>query len=288
MQACRVARGIVPGALTVLLAGMSGCSPPGPELTTPSPSPQPTSSTVCLEAQMSAADRLAWPWWRATDAVMRSPSGQSARAGKTWQRALARVAGNISSRGCPDPPPEMVDVLQASQAAGGLDVTELGDLVTELKAWTERVGADGSQLAKDLEHDAFCLEHREDLARVGYVVRSVPAPHGRDMWVDLVVENLTPELLIGGVSGRLRVAGAVQGTQTEVTWGGSSADDLWAPRHQTVRKPLLAVDGERLHVGDDGRLTDIKISVGLDAGPGRYNRCVLPVLALDDAGGSGS
>lgn len=236
------------------------------------PRTAPGSREACVDTQRRLVGRLAFRWWITVDDVFGRVEGRSPAAARSWLRALERARDRAVRAGCPDPPPEMAEVLRLSAASPELSLRDVARLIPQLRAWSDMVGS--SALSTYLMKQTYCLEHRTSLARATYVVRSVPTADGKDMWLDLTVENLTSRRIRGGVDGHLRVVGALPGTERRVSWGGSSADDVGVPPHSTSHKLLLSVVGDRFHVAADGHLTDIVVSIWVGAGPQIW--CTLP------------
>jgi len=72
--------------------------------------------------------------------------------------------------------------------------------------------------------------------RLRFDITAVPTVGGREIGLHMTLENGTDGRLAGSTSGVLRVAPGPPSNR--ISWGGSSADELYQSRGTTVRRPV--------------------------------------------------
>ena len=207
-----------------------------------------------------------------------SPTGSDLAATQRWRNTLERVRAEAVRDGCPNPPPEMRAILRISNSHDNLSTRSLTRLIPALQTWNEVMTSD--EMDTYLHRDAYCVEHRDDIARATYTIETRYTATGKDLWVDLAVENLTDHRLFGGVYGGARLVGSTDRRQLQGAtsyWGGSSADGWGARAHATVHKQLLDVIGQPFHVTAEGQLTDVRVALYTENGG---HACTFPAVPL--------
>src|SRR5262249_38874979 len=88
---------------------------------------------------------------------------------------------------------------------------------------------------------------------------------GKDMWVDLAIENRSDHVMHGSVSGNGRMVGSTNPRQhhygTGFSWGGSAADGFNVAAHSTEHIFLGDAIGQPFHLTAAGRLANLRISI---------------------------
>jgi hypothetical protein len=209
--------------------------------------------------------------------LMGSPTGTDTGATIRWQNVLDQVRGDAVRDGCPDPPPEMRATLRISDSSTVLSTRHLGRLIPALLEWSDRIEADAMDLDSYLTRDAYCLQHREEIAGATYTVQTVYTATGKDLRVDLAVENRTGHRLYGSIFGHGRMVGSTDPRQhrygPRVGWGGSGDDEFGLRANTTVHFMLGDVIGEPFHVSSSGGLEDLRIMV-------LGGRCTVPAIPV--------
>lgn len=168
-------------------------------------------------------------------------------------------------------------MLRISDSSAVLSTRHLGRLIPALLEWSDRVEADGMDLDVYLTRDAYCLQHREEIAGATYTVQTVYTTTGKDLRVDLAVENRTDHFLYGSISGHARMVGSTDPRQHRygpgVDWGGSGYDEFGLRANTTEHFMLGDVIGEPFHVTSSGGLADLRMIVF-------GGRCVVPAIPI--------
>lgn len=133
-------------------------------------------------------------------------------------------------------------------------------LVGRLRRWLSTLPTSTpSWLTTSLDSQAWCAEHRDELARVSYVVREEPTATGKDLWLDVTVENRSGRDIGGYRSGRLRVADAVPGERDRMTYGGGTGEEYFLGPHERFVWQFSV--NEPFHALPTGRFVDVRLGI---------------------------
>jgi hypothetical protein len=102
----------------------------------------------------------------------------------------------------------------------------------------------GSSSTEQAACDKQCRAEREAArcreflsgVRLHYDITAVPTPGGQEIGLHMTVENRTGARVAGSTSGTLRVAPGPPSNR--ISWGGSSADELYQKPGTTLRRPV--------------------------------------------------
>jgi hypothetical protein len=194
-----------------------------------------------------------------------------------WQRSLQQVRDEAVQAGCPDPPPEMREVLRVGDRVVEMSLADMADFIEPLRSWSRAIGVD--DLEKYLDDDASCLRDRDGLVRATYSIQTAYTGTGKDVWLDMAIENLTDHPVAGSVSGEARLVGSTAVRQAPASWGGSGDDTWWVRPHAVGLVRLADVIGQPFHLTSGGYLDGVEVAIFI---PGAGNRgCMFPVLPAD-------
>ena len=168
-------------------------------------------------------------------------------------------------------------MLRISDSSTVLSTRHLGRLIPALLEWSDRIGADAMDLDYYLTRDAYCVQHRQEIAGATCTIQTLYNATGKDVQVDLAVENRTNHLLHGSIFGHGRMVGSTDPRQhrygPSVAWGGSGDDEFGLRADTTEHFMLGDVIGEPFHVTSSGGLADLRIIVF-------GGRCAVPAIPV--------
>ncbi|RYP84429.1 hypothetical protein EKO23_15495 [Nocardioides guangzhouensis] len=228
------------------------------------------------------------------DRVTASLSGEAPGATRSLAYHLRTVRENLRG-GCGTIPQPARQFLRAGlrMTRTPLSQAEYAQLVDRYEAWAS--GPTSSRrdgwLRRSLE---ACRRYRGKVS-AGYAVWWEPTAAGRDWWVQITVDNNTDDLLDVSLGGSLWADGVPTRYRDpygpdrhwgrvadQYTWGGSSADEVYAPPGRRIRTFVGIGAGYKVHLLRGGELFDIRPTVFVSPlREGGAPGCSLPVPRIN-------
>ena len=296
-------------SMTVAIAGvalaLAGCDsdsgqgtveePSSPATSTQSPStvPDPSSSvadSACHRAELQQVSRLEWPMSVVSSQVLSAGDDASAAASRRLRNNVARTRERLDSD-CETPSTSTQEFLTRVDALTDtpLDGNSLDTVLAAYAAWADSIGKGRpAEVLIETRQQCLALARR---VRLGYAVWSEPTAAGKDIWVQLIVHNNSDEPLGITLSGSLWAwhpdpAWSPERDWTthggrlaaQFTWGGSSADELFAKPHDRTTAFVGIGESYKVHLASDGYFFDIRPEMSVDAPSVKHGWCSLPVV----------
>jgi hypothetical protein len=251
-----------------------GTPPPSSGSTSPQPSSSP--GDLANGAPTPSAAPVASPCTRAERALLRElvsngalrsrwarePGGRSVRSSvalRAWTRKAGKVHANRP--GCESPSADWLAVVGTARSLRTWRVAEIKRLADAIAAWADRPAENASPaIGRAVDEAVWCLDN--EVITISYRVRQRPTATGKDIWLDVTIENQTDDDIAGWRTGTVTVSG-VSGDQppTSTYGGGTGGNYLLGPHETLVWELREDVLGERYHVTEDGHFTHIDIWV---------------------------
>lgn len=263
-------------------------SPTGPASSTgPQATETPVEERDCRVLQQRAFAALDYRLQQASDRVLSAVTGESPEAANQFARRVDNARKRLLTR-CASVPAAAASFFSAAErlTSRPLAADSLDELLAAYARWATTPG-ESRRAERAIANRKACLKLTRQV-RTGYAVWSEPTPEGKDMWVQLIVHNETGHRFGVSLNGRLWATGMLPGwgdptrthhgvrDATQFTWGGSSADFMYADPHARSTKFVGIGEFYKLHMTSDGDVFDVQ-PVMTVSGPGIPSWCSLPV-----------
>jgi hypothetical protein len=230
---------------------------------------------------------LEWPLVQVLWLVTSDVDGRSAAAAATIRERLARGLATVRED-CFPLPAELTrlrsEVWTATAAPVG--ARRMGDIEDAFAVWARAIGVRRSPMHGASDLLDRCNELGRQL-RAGYALWWDHEPQGKRWWVQIIVENDTAKRYWVDLQGTLWVTGLPRVDRyarhderggEELSWGGSSADSMYAEPFGTTTQRVGVGMFSFVHTSSDGVVYGVRPEV-LVYVPG--GTCSLPVPRMN-------
>lgn len=244
----------------------------------------------CRERQATALENLEWRMKQTADRVSASLSGESPGAAPSLAYHL-RTAREKIRTDCGRVPGPARRFLRAGlgMTRAPLDQAEYARLLGVFEPWAAQHW--NAKRAGSLRRSLEACRRYTRAVSAGYAVWWEHTPQGRDWWIQITMDNRTPDKLHATLGGTVWADGVPAryrdpyGPDThwgrkaeQYSWGGSSADETDVPPGQRTQQFVGIGEFYKVHLTREGEFFDVRpeVSVGSPFG-GSYAWCALPV-----------
>lgn len=275
--------------------GPSGTTTASPTVTGTSPDAgrsdrAPQADRRCQERQGKALENLDWRMKQTADRVSAALTGEAPGASLSLAHHL-RTAKETLGADCGRLPGPARRFLRTGlrMTVAPLDQAEYARLLDAFEPWAARHW--GAKRAGSLRRSLDACRRYKSEVSAGYAVWWEHTPDGRDWWIQITVDNGTPDELLVTLGGSVWADGVPAryrdpygpdkhwGRPAEqYSWGGSSADEAYVPAGQLTRRFVGIGEFYKVHLTREGEFFDVRPEVKVGPPSGGLNAwCALPV-----------